>query len=300
MRRAVRRPGTAEKDFHPSHTMNAKISSIRKEIENTQVVALVGGAGSRTLPHALVALLREKFGDGILQELSSPKHLFKVAGKTLIDRFIEFYASWGFKEFVFLVGKNADKIIEHVGDGSAYGVSVRYSHDPPVAKVGKGKAIKNAITNGTIDTNKRALIAFPDDLILYDPAPLELMLKHNYWRGRAGTIATIMLVPWIKSPYGVAELKDGRVKAFREKPKIPLAVSTGVCLWEPEVYRYVVELVDMDADHAVETENTVYPRIAEEGKMAYMLLPSGDDWISVNSLKEWMKADRLLRGMGKA
>lgn len=292
--RAVMRPGTAEKTFPHNSPMEGRLASIRREIEETQVVAPVGGAGSRTLPQALVALLKEKFGEGILEELRSPKHLFKVGGKPIIDWFIEFYAGWGFEEFVLLVGREGDRIREYVGDGSRYGVEVRYSEDPPVRKVGKGKAIKNALLNGAIDRDKKALIAFPDDIILYDPAPLELVLKHAYWRERAGTVATVVLVPWIKSPYGVAEIEDGRVRAFREKPKIPIAVSTGVTLWEPEVYDYVIELVDIDAPHAVETESVVYPKLAEEGKMACMLLPSGDDWISVNSLKEWMKADRIL------
>ncbi len=290
----MRRPGTAEKLFPHYLLMEGRLASIKKEIENTQIVALVGGAGSRTLPHALVALLKERFGEGILEEFRSPKHLFKVGGKPIIDWFIEFYTSWGFREFVFLIGRTGDKIREYVGDGSRYGIEVRYSEDPPVKKVGKGKAIKNALLNGTIDRDKKALIAFPDDIILYDPAPLELILKHTYWRKKAGTIATVVLVPWIKSPYGVAEIEDGRVKAFREKPKIPLAASTGVTLWEPEVYDYVIELVDINTPHAVETESVVYPRLAEEGKLAYMLLPSGDDWISVNSLKEWTKADEIL------
>ncbi len=275
--------------------MEEKLSRIRREIEETQIVAPVGGAGSRTIPHALAALLRERFGDGVLEEIRSPKYLFKVAGKPLIDWFIEFYSAWGYREFVFLVGREGDLVKKHVGDGSRYGVEVRYSEDPPLKKVGKGKAIKHAIENGTIDTSKKALVAFPDDVILYEPAPLELMMKHMYWREKAGTIATILLVPWIKSPYGVAEIEDGRVQTFREKPKIPLAASTGVCLWEPDVYEYVLELVDMEAPEKVETESVVYPRLAAEGKMAYVLLPSGDDWIPVNSLKAWTQADKKLR-----
>ncbi|MEM5879230.1 MAG: NDP-sugar synthase, partial [Candidatus Aenigmatarchaeota archaeon] len=92
---------------------------LEKEIENTQVLILTGGSGKR------------------MGNPESPKALMKVGGKALIDRCIEFYAKHGFKDFILLVGFMHEKIEEHVGDGSKYGVKVRYCLDPPIEKVGK-------------------------------------------------------------------------------------------------------------------------------------------------------------------
>ncbi len=276
----------------------SRLSWLEKEIAETQIISPVGGAGTRSVPPELAEVVREMYGEDALKALYSPKPMLKVCGKPLIQRFIEFYAGWGFKEFVFLIGHGGEKIKEFIGNGTRFGASVRYSEDPHPG-AGKGKALKNAILNGTIDTNKRAIWAFPDDIILYENAPLELLLQHFYWRRRCGTIATVLLVPWIKSPYGIAEVQDGLIVRFREKPRITLAASTGIIVMEPEVYKYVIDLVDMDAEGSVEFEAVVLPVIAEEGKLAAAFLPSGDDWLPVNNFKEWKKAEKLLKEPGK-
>lgn len=269
---------------------------LSREIANTQIVAPVGGKGSRTIPMQVVSLLRKAYGEEIVRQLHMPKHLFEVAGKPLIQWFIELFRKNGFKEFVFLVGNGGEAIEAFIGDGSRFGIKARYSEDPPVDSVGKGKAFLNALLNGSIDRSKRSIIAFPDDFIFYQYAPLELLAKHIHYRKKDKNIlATVLLSPFIKSPFGIADVEGIKVISFKEKPRVKLFANTGITIMEPEVYNYIEKLISLKSESAVELEDTVYPVLAQEGRMAHTFLPSEDDWVPVNSLKELLSLEKELK-----
>ena len=275
--------------------MSAVLEVLKKEIENTQIVSPVGGRGSRSIPMQVVSLLRKTMGDKILNEIYMPKHLLEVHGKPLIQRFIEQFKGVGFKEFVFLLGNGSEEIENFLGNGDKFGVEIRYSYDPPLKKIGKGKAILNALKKGIIDRNKRSIIAFPDDLILYEYAPIELLIRHLHSKKKDKRIvATLLLSPYIKSPYGIAEVEGIKIINFKEKPNIPLFANTGISIIDPEGYEYIERLIDLSSPEPIEIESTVYPVLAKEGRLGYTFLPSGEDWIAVNSLKDLLRAEKVL------
>ena len=59
-----------------------------------------------------------------------PKPLIEVNGKPLIVRHLECLCAVGFKEIVINVAWLADKIKARLGNGSQYGVHIRYSDEP--------------------------------------------------------------------------------------------------------------------------------------------------------------------------
>jgi NDP-sugar pyrophosphorylase family protein len=249
---------------------------LEKEIENTQVVILTGGTGKR-------------MGNPKL-----PKALQVVAGKTLIDRCIEFYARCGFKNFILLTGFLHEEVEKHVGDGSRYGVSIRYCVDPQIKKVGKGKALKNAIQQGAIDLNKRAMIAYPDDIFLDEDLPLKLLKKHLELKEK-NILATVACAEGIEYPYGVALAYDGEiVDEFFEKPIALLPSAIGLYVMEPEVFKIVEEKVDMNDEEAVEFENVVFPYLAKNKKLGRFLVGIGK-WIPINTQKELENAEKILQ-----
>jgi mannose-1-phosphate guanylyltransferase len=250
--------------------------SLKDEIEKTQVIILAGGTGKR------------------MGNPNLPKALQVVAGKTLIDRSIEFYARHGFKDFVLLTGFLHEEIEKHVGDGSKYGVSIRYCVDPPIKKVGKGKALKNAIQQKAIDLDKRAIIAYPDDLFLDEDLPLKLLGKHLELRVR-NVLATLACVEGIEYPYGVALAYDGEiVEEFFEKPIALIPSTIGLYVIEPDVYSVIEEKVDMNDEKAVELESVVFPHLAKNKKLGRFLVKVGT-WIPINTQKELETAERVLQ-----
>ena len=246
-----------------------------EEARRTQVLVFAGGLGKR------------------MGFVSKPKALMEVAGRPLIDWCIEYFAGCGFREFVLLLGKGADEVVRHVGDGGRYGVEVRFSLDPPLPAVGKGKALRHALEEGVVDSGRRSIAAFPDDIFLEESLPLRLLLHHLEGVER-GALATAVFAWGLEYPYGVAELEgDGRVRRFVEKPFVDFYTSTGLYVFEPQVYGLVLELVDMGSPKPVEFEQAVLPVLAERGQLYSMVVPRGT-WLPVNTLKELELAEEAL------
>ncbi len=94
-----------------------------------QVVILAGGLGTR---------LRSVAPD-------TPKALVPVAGEPFIERQFELLKKNGLKEVLLCIGFQGDQIERHVGDGSRFGMRVKYSYEDPKALLGTGGALLNAL-----------------------------------------------------------------------------------------------------------------------------------------------------------
>lgn len=100
------------------------------ELQDVQVVVLMGGLGSR------------------LGEITSnqPKPLVPVAGKPFFEYQLKLLLGCGFRKFVFLVGYRSNMIEDYFGNGRRYGenVSISYSYDGEKL-LGTGGAVVRAL-----------------------------------------------------------------------------------------------------------------------------------------------------------
>lgn len=94
-----------------------------------QVVIIAGGLGTRL--------------KAVAPDL--PKALVPVAGKPFIERQFELLQKHGFADVLLCVGHFADKIEKHVGDGSRFGMRIKYSYEDPAQLLGTGGALINAL-----------------------------------------------------------------------------------------------------------------------------------------------------------
>jgi len=250
------------------------VRRLLSEVKATQVVVLAGGQGRRL-------------------GVNMPKPLVRLAGERLIDRCVGYYSSCGFSDFVVLTGYGASEVEEHLRQEHS-GVKVcRDPFDHSVKPVGKAKALKHALEVGVIDAGRRALIVFPDDVFLDGELPVKLLMHHLQAVRLYGVWATAVFAYPAVYPFGVGEV-DSRnlVTSFKEKPRVDIATSTGMYLFEERVYGLMRE-VDMDADRAVEFEEVVVPRLAKEERLYAYMIP-GDLWIPVNTRKDLERAERKL------
>lgn len=67
-----------------------------------------------------------------------PKPLLAVNGKPLIVYHVEALARAGIESIVINVSWLADQVINTLGDGSVYGVDIRYSHEPEALETAGG------------------------------------------------------------------------------------------------------------------------------------------------------------------
>ena len=92
-----------------------------------QAVILAGGLGTRLRP------LTETI----------PKALIPVKGRPFVDYQLDLLRQSDISDFVFCVGHLGEKVQRHLGNGSAYGCRIRYSHDGP-SLLGPAGALKGA------------------------------------------------------------------------------------------------------------------------------------------------------------
>jgi NDP-sugar pyrophosphorylase family protein len=92
-----------------------------------QAIILAGGMGTRLRP----------LTDSI------PKPLVPVAGRPYLEHQVDWLRNQGIVDIVLLVSYLAERIEQHFGDGTPFGVSIRYSREPQPA--GTGGALKLAL-----------------------------------------------------------------------------------------------------------------------------------------------------------
>ncbi len=246
--------------------------------KDIQIALLAGGMGKRL-------------------GIDAPKCLLKIGDSTLLDICIDRLIENGFKdkEFILLLGYKHEMVREYIRDGKRYGIKVRYSIDPEGSVGwGKGKAFKYALLNNAIDSKKRTLVTFPDDILVEDCIYARFLQDHLEAVSRYGVYASIALVDKVEYPYGSAELDaNNNIVKFVEKPMLNIHTSIGLYILEPEVYAIIDEHIDMGSQKAVELESVIFPILAERGLLHGFIINSGS-WLPINTLKEYEKAIKVL------
>jgi len=107
-----------------------------------------------------------------------PKSLLDVAGKPFIARQLECLADRGVRKVVLCIGHLGRMIQEVVGDGSSFGLQVRYS-DEGATLLGTGGALKKALPQ----LGEAFLVLYGDSLLEIDYAGVERAFMQGGRRG---------------------------------------------------------------------------------------------------------------------
>jgi NDP-sugar pyrophosphorylase family protein len=181
-----------------------------------KAVILAGGKGTRLRPYTTVF----------------PKPLMPIGEKPILEILIRQMSAKGIKDIVVTTGYLAELIMAFLGDGSRFGVKVKYSKEAkPLGTAGGLGSLKKELG----DT---FLMANGDLLTTLDFAELVDYHKKN------GAVATIALKKRsIRIDFGVIELdgSSNNVKGYTEKPTIESFVSMGVYVLNSEVLNYIQE-----------------------------------------------------------
>ena len=264
------------------NTADTKTKVSPEEIEElksqTVVVLPAGGRGLR---------IRTETQSGDIN-----KAMMKINGLSMIEKAIQDYSSAGIKRFVVLTGFLAEKVEEHLGDGSRWGVAIKYSCDPGGRKVGNAGAILHALNNGSLDDTATSIVHNPDDVIVGMSRPYgDVFLEGQVKAKKNGCVATFIVVPDTPFQYSGLIIEKGRVKDVTKYPPIAVPAHTGITVFDPEVYSYFRRLVSLDVESSF--ENVVCPVLAQENRLFAINIPS-ESWIPVNDLKGIEKARHAL------
>jgi len=178
-----------------------------------KTVILAGGRGTRLKPYTTVF----------------PKPLMPVGDKPILEIIIRQLKSHGLEDIVIAVGHLGELIMSFFGDGSNFGVNIKYSkEDKPLGTAGGLGLIKEELKDTFLMINGDTLttLSFPDLI--------------NYHR-KNNAIATISLKRReVYIDFGLVELdSNNTIKGYTEKPSIDHLVSMGVYIFEPKVLEYI-------------------------------------------------------------
>ncbi len=244
-----------------------------------QAVILVGGEGTRLRPLTSTV----------------PKPVVPLVDRPFISYMLEWLCAHGIDDVIMSCGFLATSVRNVLGDGSAYGVRLRFVEEPdPRGTAGALKFAESML-------DERFLMLNGD--VLTDIDISEQIAQHE----RTGATATLALVP-VDDPsaYGLVHLEDDRsVRDFVEKPssdrieggaagrrpasrggrasvsgKYTNLISAGAYVLEREV----LELVPPGRNVSIERE--VWPRLIGAGLYGF---PSESYWLDIGTPARYLQ-----------
>ena len=159
---------------------------------------------------------------------TSAKQLVPVANKPILFYGIEALAASGIHEIGIVVGDTKREIIEAVGDGGRFGVSVTYIEQE--APLGLAHAV--LVSEGFL--GREPFVMYLGDNLIREPlAPL----VRGFEEAKPNCQILLARVP-NPQQFGVAELRDGKVVRLVEKPKVPPSdlALVGVYMFDGRVF----------------------------------------------------------------
>ena len=223
-------------------------------------------------------------GEGLrMRPLTSniPKPLLPVAGKPFLEHDIDALKAAGIKDIILLIGWKANRIREHFGDGSSFGVRIEYVEQKE--RLGTAHAI--SMIKDKVDS---AFFCLYGDVVL-TPGSVKGLVEHH--RKVKGSVMALTSVPDPRR-YGCVKVQDGVVVDIMEKPEVPEGnlVNAGAYMLEPGIFDAIAETKKSVRG---EYEVTDSFRILMAKSHLYTYLLAGE-WMDVARPWDLLEANRIL------
>ena len=235
-------------------------------IHDIQALILAGGIGSRFHPYTEII----------------PKPMIPVGRleKPVVELIVRWLKKSGVRKFVFLVDYKWRYIYNYFGDGSRFGVEIKYSLDEPEGYRGTGGAILKAYRSRLAEG--RSLIWYGDILATVDVR--DLVAYHE----EKGADLTLVVARRYRVPVGVVQAnEEGRVVHMQEKPELDIKATIGIAVAEESIFTEDLERV---LGKNFDFMGDMVPWLIERGFKVYAYMYDGA-WYDVGSLERYKKLD---------
>ena len=210
-----------------------------------------------------------------------PKPLVPIAGEPNSGHLLRYLRSFGIEDVAINVHYLADKIVEHFGDGSAYGVKLHYLHEPVLlGSAGGVKQMEDFLRDDTF------VVIGCDEIT---DMRLDALLAFHKKREAVATIGLVHADD--VTHYGVVVLDEGgRIVDFQEKPakgtERSNLVNTGVYVFEPSIFDRI------PAGEFWDFGKNVFPELQREGAPFFGMHMAGAYWRDIGTPGEYRLATR--------
>jgi len=231
-----------------------------------QALILAGGKGTRLRPLTVY----------------TPKPVVPICNRPFLLYQIDTLRRAGVTNITLSLSYQPEKIEQQLGDGSDYGVKLKYTVEPqPMGTAGAYKFAEDLIREPTV--------VFNGDILT--DLDLKTVIRQHKERN---AIATIVLTPVEDaSVYGVVETDDdGHVRRFLEKPKPEQTtcknINAGTYVLEPQI----LDLIPKGENHSF--EYGLFPKLLENSAAFFAHIPQRTYWLDIGTPARYLQAHQDL------
>lgn len=175
-----------------------------------KVLILAGGEGTRLRPLTF----------------SIPKPLLPVGKTPILEIILSKLKSQGFTDIVVAVGYKAELIKTYFGDGSKFGVDIKYiEEEEPLGTAGSLGILKEKFNI------KETVLLMNGDIL----TKLDFNKIVEFHNNNGADITVGIKKHEQKTPFGVITLDGNKIKDIKEKPTFTYDVSAGIYVLNPSV-----------------------------------------------------------------
>ena len=204
--------------------------------------------------------------------------------KPLLEYIIRLLKYHGIIDIAMLVGYKHEQIVNYFNNGRRFGVELTYMRDDPDLK-GTGGSVLNVYRNGLLKPDEDLVVYYGDIVSNVD---LSVMLQYHRQRGATATLA---LSKGYQVRVGVADVQDGDITSWREKPQLDINVGIGVMILRATA----IHELDCLSQHAPELDlmSDLIPYLIRRGETIGAYLTDAF-WYDVGSAEMYEKLDNGL------
>jgi len=230
-----------------------------------KAVILAGGKGTRLKPYTTVF----------------PKPLMPIGDKPILEIIISQLKYHGLKDIIITTGHLSQLIMAFFGDGSQFGVGIKYSkEDKPMGTVGGLGLIKEELKDTFLAVNGDTLTTLN----------FSELINYHKTSGAVCTVALKTRGSYID--FGIVELDhNNRITRYTEKPTVNHLVSMGVYVFEPRVVEYIKPGERLDFPDLVKA------LILKKEKINGFVFDGY--WLDIGRHEDYEKANEEIEELGK-
>jgi dTDP-glucose pyrophosphorylase/CBS domain-containing protein len=219
-----------------------------------EAVIMAGGQGSRLRP----------------MTETLPKPMLPVGEKPLMEHIVEQLKEAGIQRVSVATHYLPEKIKEHFGDGSGFGVEFNYvNEDRPLGTAG---------ALGLMEPPKETLLVINGDIL----TKVDFQAMQDFHREQDALITVAVRKFEMSVPYGVVEGEGGFVTKLEEKPSLGFFVNAGIYLLEPDCFRY------LPAGRRMDMTELIQALLAEGERVASF--PIHEYWLDIGRHDDYLRA----------
>src|SRR5918912_3273548 len=215
---------------------------------------------------------------------NQPKPMIRIANLPCMEHIVNLLANHGITDIAATLQFMPDEIQDYFGDGSDWGVNMRYSiEDAPAGTAGSVKMAEQQL-----DLRGERLLIISGDAL----TDADLMQVVRFHEEKSAEVT--MVLKSVENPldFGIVITEgDGRISRFLEKPAwgqvFSDTVNTGIYLLEPSATSEIPDPEEGEYDFSKE----LFPKLLDAGRPLYGYITE-DYWEDIGTLEQFASAQR--------